>query len=101
MFPLQLLQQQDAMKFQRHRNRVEALQANLCLLSEKSQAEWFELYKKTNQEICEKSAEIASLIVVSPPVFSALSNCYLGCGFVRTIRHHEVRGKLQPPRRLG
>jgi len=36
MLPLQLLQQRDAMRFLRHRNRVEAVQANLCLLSEES-----------------------------------------------------------------
>lgn len=96
------LPQHDTMGRQYYYRAVEEFQANLLLQSQKSQAAWFDLYLKTSQELHEKSEEIGKLTVVSPPpIFSAISNCYLGCGFARKERPHEVRETIQHPRRLG
>ena len=73
VFPLQVLQQWEAMWYQRFENLIQKHQAEIYLRSEKSRAEWFELYKKTNQEILNKTAENASLTVVfTPPIFLLL-----------------------------
>jgi len=87
-YPIQYLSlppqrlQHDTMGCQYYYRAVEEFHTNLSLQLQKSQADWFDLNLKTSKEICEKSEEIGKLTVVSPPpIFSAISNCYLGCGF--------------------
>ena len=95
------LPQHDTMGCQYYYRAVEEFHANSFLQLQKYQADWFDLYRKTSQEIQEMSEEISKLTVVSPPlIFSAISNCHSGCGFARKERPHEVRETIQHPRCL-
>ena len=63
----QLLQQQEAVWFQRYHDRVQPLEDKLFLQAQEAQKKWLELYVSTSHEICEKSGEIRGLIVQPPP----------------------------------
>ena len=95
------LPQHDTTGVQYYCRAVEESYANLLLQLQKSRADWLDLYYKTSQELQEKSEEIGKLTVVSPPpISSAISDRYLGCGFSRKERPHEVRETIQHPRCL-
>jgi len=75
--PPQLLQH-DIIGCQYIHNTMQQSHANLISQLQNSLADWFELHLKTNKEIREQAVQIAKLTVVCPPpIFSAISNCYL------------------------
>jgi len=59
----QLLQQQEALWFQRYSTQVQKLEDNSLRQTQQAQKKWLELYLSTSHEITEKSAEIMGLIV--------------------------------------
>jgi len=64
--PLQPLQH-DTMQHQYLHNAMQQLHANFISQVQKSQAEWFELHLENTKEICDLTAQIVKLTVVSPP----------------------------------
>ena len=68
LFAQQLLAEQEAMWFQRYHDEIKELEDSFYLQSRKDRAEWYKRYDEKNEEILEKTAEIAKLRVKSLPL---------------------------------